>query len=66
MIKEMILTEYISEKKANENRSCGPFPIYDLTSNEAIVVTIEIRNDYRPEKIKEALSKIFEKAMQCW
>jgi len=62
----MTLTERISEKKTYEERGTGPVPIYNLTADDAVTVKIEIRNDYSPEKIKEALTKIFEKAMKCW
>ena len=66
MFKSVTLTERIEETRSYNSGKTGPYPVYNITSNEAVIVRIDVAEDYSSEKIKMALSKIFEKAMQCW
>ncbi len=65
-IQKLILTQGITEKKEINDDGGSYSALVDITSDDAVTVIIEIKHDYSSANIQEALSKVFERAMQCW
>ena len=67
MIKTLVLQEAIIEKKEDfRNNANASKMLVNISSDCGIKVTIEIAADYSSEKIKEALTKIFERVYECF
>ena len=65
-IQNLILPHVITYKKEINDDGGSYSTLVDITSDDAVTVIIEIKHDYSSANIQEALSKVFERAMQCW